>query len=206
MQKLTSKKGIIVMRLSNLAAIVAVAVSFALPSAAAAAPQSFAVNKPHTIVAFTVDRQGLTKMLGSFSKVDGEFTLDRDSPAASKVKVVVETSSIYTGFEPRDQALRSPSFFNAQEFPTMTFVSTKVERTGEKTAKITGDLTMLGVTKPVTFNAVLNAIKQDPKSKKDVAGFSVTGSLKRSDFGMKYLVGPIGDDVSMMLEVLGDEK
>lgn len=193
------------MRLSGLAGITAVVVALAAPPMAAAA-DTFAVNKPHTIVAFTVDRLGLTKMLGSFSKVDGEFTIDRDNPVASSASLTIDTTSIYTGFEARDKHLRSPDFFNVQEFPEMKFVSTKVERTGEKTAKVTGNLTLLGVTKPVTLDVVLNNIKTDARTKKDLAGFSAQGTLKRSDFGMKYLVGAISDDVTLMVELLGDAK
>ena len=193
------------MRLNSLAGIAAIVVTLAAAPAASAA-DAFAVNKPHTIVAFSVDRLGLTKMLGSFSKVDGEFTLDRNNPTVSTVSLTIDTSSIYTGFEARDKHLKSPDFFNVQEFPNMKFVSTKVEKTGEKTAKVTGNLTLLGVTKPVTLDVVLNAIKPDARTKKDLAGFSAKGTLKRSDFGMKYLSGAIGDEVTLMVELLGDAK
>jgi polyisoprenoid-binding protein YceI len=200
------EKGTANMRLRSLAGITAIVGGLAAAPAAYAASELFSVNKPHTIVAFSVDRLGLTKMLGSFSKVDGEFSLDRDNPAASTVSLTIETASIYTGFEARDKHLRSPDFFNVQEFPQMKFVSTKIERTGDKTAKVTGDLTLLGVAKPVTLDVVLNGIKQDAKTQKDLAGFSAKGTLKRSDFGMKYLMGAIGDEVTLMLEVLGDQK
>ncbi len=193
------------MRLSGLAGIMAVVVTLAAPPAASAA-DTFAVNKPHTIVAFSVDRLGLTKMFGSFSKVDGEFSVDRDNPVASSARLTIDTSSIYTGFEARDKHLKSPDFFNVQEFPDMKFVSTKVERTGEKTAKVTGNLTLLGVTKPVTLAVTLNAIKEDARTKKNLAGFSARGVLKRTDFGMKYLAGPIGDEVTLVVEILGDAK
>jgi polyisoprenoid-binding protein YceI len=194
------------MRLSSLVTIAAIVVGLAGAPAANAAPEAFSINKPHTIVAFTVERLGLTKMLGSFSKVDGEFSIDQNDPNASKIDLIIDTSSVYTGFEPRDKDLRSPNFFNVQEFPQMKFVSTKVEKTGDKTAKVTGDFTLLGVTKPVTLDVVLNGIKKDPKTQKDMAGFSAKGVLKRSDFGMKYLVGPIGDEVTLMVELLGDQK
>ena len=193
------------MRLSSFAGIAAVVVTLAAPPAASAA-EPFAVNKPHTIVAFSVDRQGLTKMFGSFSKVDGEFSVDRDNPVASSASLTIDTASIYTGHEARDKHLRSPDFFNVQEFPEMKFVSSKVERTGEKTAKVTGNLTLLGVTKPVTLAVTLNAIKEDARTKKNLAGFSARGVLKRTDFGMKYLAGPIGDEVTLVVEILGDAK
>ena len=193
------------MRLSSLAGTTAIVVILGTPPAPAVA-QAFAVNKPHTIVAFTVDRMGLTKMLGSFSKVDGEFTIDQNNPTASSATLTIDTSSIFTGFEARDKHLRSPDFFNTQEFPEMKFVSSNVERTGDKTAKITGNLTLLGVTKPVTLDVVLNDIKPDARTKKQLAGFSAHGTLKRSDFGMKYLAGAIGDDVTLRVELLGDEK
>ncbi|MBI3702326.1 MAG: polyisoprenoid-binding protein [Rhizobiales bacterium] len=193
------------MKLGYFAGVTSILVALSA-SPAAAAPEGFAINKPHTIVAFSVDRLGLTKMFGSFSKVDGEFSVDRDNPGSSTATLTIETASIYTGFEARDKHLRSPDFFNVQEFPTMKFESSKVERTGDKTAKVTGNLTLLGVTKPVTLDVTLNAIKEDARSKKNLAGFSVRGTLKRTDFGMKYLAGPISDDVTLIVEVLGDAK
>jgi polyisoprenoid-binding protein YceI len=192
------------MHLRNLTAIAAVIGGLAA-APASAAPEAFAVNKPHTQAVFSVDRQGLSKIFGMFSKVDGEFTVDQDNATASKVELVIDASSIFTGFEGRDKDLRSPNFFNVQEFPNLKFVSTKVEKTGDKTAKVTGEFTMLGVTKPVTMDVVFNGIKK-AASGKDQAGFSAKGTLKRSDYGMKYAVGPVGDEVTLMVEVLGDQK
>lgn len=193
------------MRLSSFFGIAAVLAALST-TPAAAAPETFAVNKPHTVVAFAVDRFGLSKIFGSFAKVDGEFSLDRDDPTTSRATLTIDTSSIYSGFEARDKVLRSPDFFNVQEFPEMKFATTKVERTGERTAKVTGNLTMLGVTKPVTLDVTLNGIKEDARTKKNVAGFSARGTLKRTDFGMKYLAGPISDEVTLIVEVLGDAK
>lgn len=193
------------MRTIVFAWIAALMISVSTPTARAA-PMTFTVNKPHTIVSFSVNRQGLTEMLGRFTKVDGEFTVDRDNPTASSATLTIDTSSIFTGFEARDKHLRSPDFFNVQEFPEMKFVSTKVEHTGGDIAKLTGNLTLLGVTKPVTLDVTFNGINPHPRTKKDFAGFSARGTLKRSDFGMKYQVGPIGDEVSLRIELLGETK
>jgi polyisoprenoid-binding protein YceI len=182
------------------------ATAIALSTVAASGADKYAVDKPHTIVSFSVDRMGLTKMLGRFGQVDGEFTLDQANPATSQVTLTIDTASVATGFEARDRHLRSPDFFNAQEFPQMKFVSTKVERTGDKTAKVTGDLTMLGVTKPVTLDVTYNGTMTNPSNNKTFSGFSARGTLKRSEFGMKYLPNAIGDEVALQVELLGEKK
>ena len=184
----------------------AIAVLVALSAPAAAAPETFTINKPHSMVIFAIDRLGLTKVWGSFTKMDGEFTVDRDNPTVSTATLIIDPASVYTGFEARDKHLRSPDFFNVQEFPQIKFVTTKVERTGDKTAKVTGDLTLLGVTKPITLDVIFNGIKENASNKKNVAGFSAHGTFKRSEFGMKYQVGPISDDIAINIELLGDTK
>src|SRR5690606_12273607 len=104
----------------------------------------------------------------------------------SSTEVTIDTSSISMNHEAWENHLKNADFFDVEKFPTMTFKSTKVERTGEKTAKMTGDLTLLGVTKPVTLDVTLNKSDLHPFHKKMAAGFSATGTLKRSDFGMNY--------------------
>jgi polyisoprenoid-binding protein YceI len=193
------------MRLSSFVGITAVLAALSA-TPAMAAPEAFAINKPHTMIAFAIDRLGLTKVRGTFSKIEGEFTVDRDNPTASSGSLIIDPSSVNTGFEARDKHLRSPDFFNVQEFPQIKLVITKVERTGEKTAKVTGDLTLLAVTKPVTFDVTFNGIREDARTKKNVVGFSASGTIKRSDFGMKYQVGPLGDEAALVIEVLGDGK
>ena len=124
-----------------------------------------------------------------------------DDPANSRIEVTIETASVDTFFAKRDEHLRSADFFNVAEHPTMTFKSTKVERTGENTARMVGDLTLLGVTKPVALDVTLNAFKENPINNKMTAGFTATGSIKRSEFGMKAYVPAVGDTVALRIDM-----
>ena len=118
----------------------------------------------------------------------------------------MDPTSIRTGFPFADakdfdkELIQSPNFFNTSEHPEIKFVSTSIERTGDKTAKVTGDLTLLGVTKPVTLDVTLNGQMAHPMKKKPALGFSGVANIKRSEFGMTHLVGGIGDDVQLLLE------
>ena len=168
---------------------------------AAAAP--FKVDPSHTSVVFSVDHLGYSSMIGRFSKVAGALEFDHAAVTRANLKVVIDPKSIDTNDAKRDDHLRSPDFFNVAEFPDLTFVSTKVEKTGEKTGKVTGDLTLLGVTRPVTLDVTFNKIAPNPlpQSKGVVtAGFSATGSLRRTDFGMKYAAPALGDTIQIRIE------
>ena len=186
----------------RLAALLAVAsLMLAVPGSARAA-DTYTINKPHTILAFWIDRGGLTRMLGRFTEMEGTIILDEANPQASSIEISIATRSVYSGFQRRDDHLRSPDFFNAGEFPEMTFKSTGVKKTGDKTAAVTGDLTLLGVTREVTLEVTLNKIAPNERRKKIFAGFSATGKIMRSDFGMKYGAGYLGEEVDLHFEIL----
>ena len=124
---------------------------------------------------------------------------DENDFSKSKVNITIKTASVDTNHKKRDNHLRSPDFFNAKEFSDMTFKSTGVEQTGDKSGKLMGDLTLLGVTKPVTLDVSFNRLA--PNSKNIViAGFSATGEIKRTDFGMTYGLKGIGDKITILIE------
>ena len=102
--------------------------------------------------------------------------------------------------------MRSADFFDVEQFPAMTFKSTKLEKTGETTGKLHGDLTILGTTKPITLDLTLNQAGIHPMSEEPHVGFSATGSIKRSEFGMIYGVPAVGDDVHIIIEVEASAK
>ena len=160
------------------------------------------LDKPHTQIIFSVNRGGLTRLSGWFEKIDGLIEFDEVNVENSSVVVTIETASIKTGFKPRDQHFSSPDFFNVKEFPTMTFKSTKVEKTGANMGKITGDLTLLGVTKPIVLDARFNRKMLDSRKQKTWVGFSATVKFKRSDYGMKFLIGNGTDEVQIAIEAL----
>lgn len=166
-----------------------------------AAPQKYEFDTVHTQIMFSVGHMGYSFSHGKFNKFTGALNLDLEQPEKSSVDVTIDTASIDLDDEKWNTHLKGADFFNVEKFPSMTFKSTKVEKTGENTGKVTGDLTILGVTKPVTLDVTLNKAAVHPYYKKDAAGFSATGSIKRSDFGMNYGLPGVADDVSIKIEV-----
>lgn len=186
-------------------AIGALAAVSALGTATAA--DNYKIDPVHTNILFIVDHLGFANMIGQFQSFEGEFTFDGKSVDGAAVKLTVKTDSIDTDHEARDKHLKSPDFFNVQEFPEMTFVSTKFESTGEKTAKMTGDLTLAGVTKPVTLDVTFNKADKFPMDPNVfIAGFSAKGTLNRLDYGVKYAAGAIGDNVTLWIEAEGHKQ
>lgn len=160
-------------------------------------------DKAHTQILFFVDHLGFSKSQGEFHEYDGGFTFNRDEPEKSKVEIAIQTSSIDMDDEKWNDHMKNADFFNAEKFPTMVFKSTNIEKTGDKTGIITGDLTILETTKSVTLDAVFNKADVHPFNKKYVAGFSAKTKIKRSNFGMKYGLPLLGDEVDIMIEVEG---
>ncbi|AWJ93673.1 polyisoprenoid-binding protein (plasmid) [Azospirillum baldaniorum] len=186
--------------MKRLLATAALSALVALPLTAQAAPVAYKLDPAHTAVVFIVDHLGFAKAMGRFNTFAGELSFDKDAADKSSLSVTIDTTSVDTNHAKRDEHLKSPDFFNAKEFPKMTFKSTKIETTGDKTGKLHGDLTLLGVTKPVVLDVTFNKDGVSPASKQETVGFSARGTIKRSDFGMKYGVPNIGDDIQIIIE------
>lgn len=165
--------------------------------------ERYEFDKAHTQILFFVDHLGFSKSQGEFHEYEGYFTFDRQAPENSEIDVVIKTASIDMDNTAWDDHMKNADFFNVEEFPEMTFKSTKIDITGENTADITGDLTILGVTKPVVLKTIHNKSDKHPFSGKYVAGLSASATIKRSDFGMNYGLPAVGDDVRIMIEVEG---
>jgi polyisoprenoid-binding protein YceI len=185
------------------------AAALALPVAAYANPESYTLDPYHTFPQFEVDHLGVSTMRGTFRKSSGKFTIDRAAKTGS-VELSVETASIDTGDSDkgsrpraRDEHLRTADFFNVAEFPRMTFKSTGVKFAGDSPAEVAGQLTLLGVTKPLTLKVERWICKDNPMSKKPMCGGNASASLKRSDFGMKYGIPAVGDDLKLFFEFEG---
>lgn len=170
-------------------------------STAQAEPATYSFDKAHTQVLFFVNHLGFSNSQGEFHDYDGVILFDETVPEISKVDVTIKTASIDMDHEKWNDHMRNEDFFNVEKFPDMTFKSTKIEVTGDQTADITGDLTILDVTKPVTLAVTHNKSGKHPFSGKYVSGFSGSTKIKRSDFGMKYGLPLVGDEVTIMLEV-----
>ncbi|HJM49875.1 MAG TPA: YceI family protein [Alphaproteobacteria bacterium] len=185
------------------AGILAAAVGLgAVPAPAA----SFRIDSLHSSAAFLVGHLGYSNMIGHFGKISGSFEFDPAAPEQSSARLVIDAASVDTNLDRRDGHLRSPDFFNVKEFPEITFSTTKVTVTGAKTGKVTGEVTMLGVTRSITLDVSFNKMAPNPRSKALTAGFSARGKIKRSDFGMKYALGGIGDEITLFVEIEGTSK
>ncbi|MBF5093687.1 YceI family protein [Azospirillum sp. INR13] len=189
------------MKKTLFAAALFVATAAGALSPAFAAPVSYKIDPAHTAVAFIVNHIGFSNVIGRFNTVGGDISFDKDAVEKSTVNVTIDAASIDTNHAKRDEHLRSPDFFNAKEFPKLTFKSTRIEKTGDKTGKLHGDLTMLGVTKPVVLDITFNKDGVSPASKLETAGFSARGTVKRTDFGMKYGAPAVGDDIQLLIEI-----
>jgi polyisoprenoid-binding protein YceI len=177
-----------------------------LASTTAGRAADYAIDPTHSHVLFMIDHLGFAKIVGLFSDFSGNISFDSNNVPGSKLSVTVKTESLQTQFAPRDKDLKGADWFNTTEFPEMTYIGSEFVKKDEHAGTITGKLTMHGVTKPVTLNIVINKVGQNPLDKIDSAGFSARGTIKRSDFGMKTFLGPIGDDVDLIIEIEAKQK
>ncbi len=160
-------------------------------------------DKAHTQILFFADHLGFSKSQGKFLDYEGQFTFDRTKPEDSSVEITIKTNSIDMDHERWDKHMKSDDFFDVESFPEMAFKSTAIEVTGEKTANITGDLTILGITKPVTLKAIHNKSGKHPFNQKYVSGFSATATLDRSEWGMEYGLPLMKSTVELSISVEG---
>ncbi|MCA3244504.1 MAG: YceI family protein [Alphaproteobacteria bacterium] len=201
-------------RLSFTAALLAMPLAAMAQAPAMAKPSelpagAYTLDKTHASLTWKVSHLGLANYTARFTDFDAKLTLDPKNPAAARVEATINPLSVETDYpnaaeKDFDKELATGAqWFNATKFPTITFKSTKVELTGANTATITGNLTMLGVTKPVTLAATFNGgYTQKPFAPEGVAGigFSATGTIKRSDWGLATYVPAVGDSVQIILE------
>ena len=168
-----------------------------------AAPDRYEFDKSHTHVIFMIDHLGYSQTIGRIKEFDGHFTFDEKEPEKSEVVVTLRPASVDTSVPALDKELVGEKFFHVEKFPTMEFKSTAVKTTGEKTGTVTGDFTMLGVTKPVTLDVTYNKSAVHPYTNNYVSGFSIKTKFKRSDFGMSQFLPAVGDEVTAIIEVEG---
>jgi len=165
------------------ALVLALLAAAALP--ALAEIETFNFDKAHTQVGFRI-RHFVSKVEGRFNKFDGTILLDRQNPGASKVDLTIQADSIDTNNENRDKDLRSENFFDVAKFPTITFKSTRVEALDSANWKVTGELTIRGVTRPVVLDTRYLGQAIHPFAKKMAAGFRAETTIDRRDFGVTW--------------------
>jgi polyisoprenoid-binding protein YceI len=186
------------MSMKHIGSALIAAFLFATP---ALAGDTYKLDPGHTFVGFQASHFGIGKVYGRFNTVSGSLVYDANDVSKSSITFEVETASIDTALPKRDDHLRGPDFFNAKQFPKLTFKSTKVGGTKDS-LKVTGDLTMHGVTKSVTVDVKLVGAGKDPWGNERV-GFETMLKVKRSDFGMKYQLEAFGDETPIYVTLEG---
>jgi len=197
----------VAIRRSLLAATAVAAIAGALTADPAVAADAYSLEKIHTEIIFSYDHLGNSRAYGEFRSFDGEVVLDRDDPSQSTMTITIDPTGIDTGVEAFDTHLMSADFFDVETFPEITFVSTAVEPTGDTTARVTGDLTIKDNTHPVVLDVTLNYIGEHQLAEfvpdyagMEVAGFSASGTLNRSAFGLGMMAPMVGDEVELIIE------
>jgi polyisoprenoid-binding protein YceI len=183
-------------------ATLAVMPVYSLPALAA---ETYTIDPQHIWVTFGIKHGPWAVVLGRFDRASGEIVFDRDDVTKSGVKASVDARSINTNFARRDADLKGPDFLNAAEFPAMTFVSTKVEKTGDKSGTITGDLTIAGVKKPVALKVTFAG--EAPMGPINHVGFSAVGEIDINDYRIKKAIEfGFGPKIELRIEAEANKK
>lgn len=174
-----------------------------LLAAGSATAANYKIDKEgqHAFIDFRIKHLGFSWLYGSFNDFDGSFTFDEKDPSADKVKVTINTTSVFTNHAERDKHLRSAEFLNVTKHPQASFTSTSVTKEGDGLA-VTGDFTLNGVTKPLTLQAKLIGQGEDPWGGYR-AGFEAAGNIKLKDYGITTDLGPASQEVELIISVEG---
>ena len=181
----------------------ATALLAALSTTAHADMAAYELDSEHTTVFFTIDHIGYAKTLGLFTTVSGSFMYDEDTQELGSVDVMIEAASLESFNQARDNHVLGSDFLDVQAHPAITFTATEGTPSSDTNGTVTGDLTILGQTLPVTLDVTLNKSAPYPFGHgRDVLGLSMTASINRSDYGMSYGVdnGLVGDTVDIQIE------
>jgi len=183
--------------MKKLSLLAVVAVSAVLFSFKAIAPSTWTVDKNHSKLAFTITHMGISDVEGSFKSFDATITAQGEDFSNAVIDFTADASSLSTDNDARDKHVKSDAFLDVAKYPTLTFKSTSFKKTGANAYTIVGNLTLHGVTKPVTLSAVVRT--GVGMNKKPVAGFKITGSLNRKDFGIGTGFGNamLSDDIAI---------
>ncbi|MFC5576712.1 YceI family protein [Lysobacter niabensis] len=175
------------------------AAALLLAGNAFAAPVSYKIDANHTDVIAGWNHFGFSHPTARFGQVDGVIVYDAANVGQSSVKVTIPLSGVNSGVAKLDEHLRSSDFFDAEQFPTITFNSTRTEAVGDNKLRVAGDLTVHGVTKPVVLDATLNKAGEHPNGKRAAIGFDASTTIKRSDFGVGLYVPNVSDEITIRI-------
>ena len=183
--------------------VLAFAGLLAAATIAQAAPATYTLDPHHTMVLFSWGHFGFSPPTAELGLGQGTLTFDPQHPEQAKVEVTLPMSGLDTHVPALNEHLAKPDFFDSAKYPQVTYRSTKVEPVGKDRFRVTGDLTVHGVTHPVVLDATLNRIGKHPMSGKPSIGFDATGTLKRSDFGVSGYVPNVSDEISLHITTEG---
>jgi polyisoprenoid-binding protein YceI len=182
------------------ARLVAFLAASVLAGTAAGAPETYDIDPKHTFPSFELSHLGFSTQRGRFNSTTGKVVLDRAAKKIS-VDVVIDATSISTGVEKLEQHLRTEDFFDVAKYPTISFKSTGAKFNDDKLVSVDGDLTMHGVTRPVTLTVTVFHCGHNFIVKKEACGADASTMLKRSDYGIKYGLPAVGDEVKLLIQV-----
>lgn len=174
------------------------ALATALP--AAAAPETYTIDSRHTYPSFEVMHFGMSLQRGRFNKTSGKVTVDRETRTGA-IEVTIDAASVDTGLDKLEEHIRAEDFLHAAQFPTITFKGGQFAFEGDKLKSITGDLTMRGATRPVTLTAQHFNCGNHPVNKKAMCGGEFTATIRRSEWGIKYAIPALADDMLLRINV-----
>jgi polyisoprenoid-binding protein YceI len=168
----------------------------------AAVQGAYQIDPVHSSIIFRIKHLNVAYFHGRFNQASGSFLLDRDNPENSVIDVTIQTESVDTANRQRDEHLRSGDFFNVRQFPTATFKSTEVSKTGDDEFQVKGDLTIHGVTKQIS-TTVRHTGEGANQRGTPLAGFETVFTISRGDFGITYMPDGLGDDVRLTISLEG---
>lgn len=180
--------------------LVALALAASMSSVAYAAPETYVIEQNHTKPRFEYNHMGYSIQLSRFDTVEGKITLDR-AAKTGMVDVTIDAKSVNTGSSQFNEHIQGPDFLDTAKYPTITFKSDKVKFDGDKVTAVSGDLTIKGITKPVTLNVISFMCMPHPMLKKEACGATATAQVKRSDFNMGKFAPLVGDEVTLTIPV-----
>lgn len=176
-----------------------------LAAPAAAAPETYVIDMPHSFSNFEVGYLGVTSIRGRFNKTAGTITIDRAEKTGS-IEAEIDLTTVDTGHVRRDELLRTENYFNASEFPTMVFRAKTLRFTGDNLVGADGELTLRGVTRPASLDNISLKCIAHPTNKRQTCGAVASGTIRRSEFGMTRASSSISDDIRIFINIFAYKK
>jgi polyisoprenoid-binding protein YceI len=168
---------------------------------AMAQPVRYEIDHQHTWVQFRLSHLGFAQMVATFHNVTGEILFDQQTPTNSRVTASIDARTVNSGLPARDDWIRAEAQLNTAAHPTIGFRSTAITVTGENRGRVEGVLTIRGVDRPVVLDVTFNRAGINPINRMQTIGFSATGTIRRSEFGVSAFLGPLGDDIAVAIEI-----